>query len=1448
MCHNIDKSLLFVSMLQYTSGMLRRMGMSQKKTRKKKWKLGLALAAVFSLVFAVFFAAWQHNEAQAAEYTFLDSSGNQINSGGEFTMRRATDTYTLLGIQSNDVCTWTSTNTDIAKFEGAAADGTKVGPSAVIKAINNGTVAITVEIKHADGTADTVTMTLDVVFSISEYLNGVSGVNLSKIYPEDERKSLIMNYDTSVSIGDGDAGNNFLKLTFGDGTKAEWVCANTDVIRFSPGAGSDAPKIQAVGAGPTTLTVSWTEGTNTYTDTINVYVRPQIKSADGNTILAGSANSPNTVEVKNGDMVQVTIENDANPQIAIADKLVWVISKGSGENSVLVRDSLGNHGDGWEDINLYYVRSGKQHFYRVDAKSGEYNVQFYVKGVYRSFDESKTNAPVCGPVNLLTKVDCDFVDKDVTISLGGTYNLSDAFNIPLDVLKQYFTATIIDKNGSASATYISLDEAIMEVATKQLGHGYLSVALNSGVNPDGIIPGFPTDHNSVIVTVTVADGFTLNIVETMMSEGSTLDLHGIIASDAVAEASQFKWSVSDENFLELSSSEGQYVTVTARRETPANSPARVTLAWTDTQGVTWVSTCKITVIKAPTNFNIKEENVTIEAGQTVTLHTNIDKKNANIDWLSSDTSLMTVQANDGNISAEVTATDKVGSAVITAYNRDNGTYATCVVTVTAPITDISIVQGEEYVTTMANPFVFMKATYLPENATNTELVWSLVNDDPNRDDVIATIEEETGVLTLVTEGTVIIYVEPKHNPNKVSARCRLTIKEDPVTKINTDVSELDMIKGDVYQVATTIEPENPSDSTLTWSVVMGEDVVSVDQTGAISALGVGTATVLVEGVNHSGKPAQAYIKVNVRDRLLSIKFEETNVEVPEKGTYQLKVLFDPDENVNKTLHFRSSDTDVVTVDESTGLITGVKDGGLAVITCWADDIGPQEVISCLVRVTGEVIPATGFEISPTSQTIQIGKSFNIVPSFQPENTSDKNILYESMDSSIAKVEANGKVTGMKAGVTVITCTPVQNVGDIKAKTCTVTVIPGVKLSLSPSSREIAVGKSFTIKKIVTPAAADKTAKWTTSNKKIATVSSSGKVKAKKIGTCRITCTLTKYNISATCTVKVAKLRSTLKLNKRSIRINIGQTYKLKKTVWTNNTKKPGVRFTSKNKRIATVGKTSGKVKGKRVGSTVITAKTTDKKATAKCRVTVIRRITSIRLNKTYGVCYIGRTMKLKATVRPKKASIKKLKWTSSNTKVATVLSNGTVTGISEGSVYITAKATDGSNKSARCYVSVIEPVPASSIVVAQSELTMKRGDSAKLAYTTLPDNHSDSIKFASDNTRVVKVTKTGTVKAVGTGTATVTITATSGVTSTVTVNVVSLNKTSVRMRQYDTETLTVIGTSANITWYSANNRIASVENGRITGRGIGTTYVYAYVNGCKMACKVQIVSVNNKKR
>lgn len=1418
----------------------------QKRDIYKRLIAVFCLFAVCLTGFTAYFAMKNAGQVQAAEYTFTDSSGNQVGDGGRIAMRRSRDTFAVLGIQSNDVCTWQSLNSSLVEIENADAAGFKKGGTAVLvvkqvdEQIRDVTVRVTID--HADGTSDIITMTLELTFSINEYLTGVQGVKLEKLYPEDSRKALIMNYGSSVNIGSSTDGNNFLKLIFGNGKEADWVCSNTDVIRYN----AVNHVLQAVGAGPATLTVTWTEGTDSCMDTINVYVRPQILSQDGNTILAGGTSDSGSVEVKDGDMIQLTVESDVYPQIAIGDKISWVISKGDGEQSVLVRDSLGNLGQDYEDINLHYFRSNGKSYYRVDAKSGEYNIQFYVKGTYKSFEDSKSSTCACGSVNLKTNVDCDFTDKEVTISLGGTYDLSEAFNIPKDVLREKFTATVLGATGNS---IISIDEAEMLVRTKALGNAKLSVKLNASVSTDEI-PGFPTGTDTVTVNVTVANTFSLNISETSMAVGSTLSLHGVIGSNAVAEASQFKWSIDGEDYLCFTDEQGkptedvrgQYKYVTAKKETPANTHATVTLAWTDSDGVIWVASCVITVNVAATDFMITPDHAEIEVGQSITLHTNIDAQKANIEWISSDTSMLTVSANDGNISAEVTALNKVGTAVITAFNMDNKAYATCVITVTAPITSIRIDKGETYTTTLAEGFVFLKALYEPSNATATDLVWKARNFNVNITDPVATVDAN-GVVTLLTEGETIITVEPKYNPNRVQAQCIITVKEDPITEIKTDVSELEMVVGDIYQVTTTIKPESPSDPTLNWSVVSGDTVVSVDAEGRITALTAGTAVVMVQGnPRKDGKsPAMATIAVTVRNRLQSIEFADKYVEVEEEGQLQLEVLFTPDDSVNRTLHFASADTDIATVTDD-GVVTGVSIGGPVVITCWAEDIGKQSPIQCYVTVVKKKIPATDFDIDPASKTVSVGSSFTINTIFTPENTSDKTVKFASADSSVAKVDANGKVTGVKTGVTAIVCTATQS-GLVKS--CTVTVVPAVKLRLSPSSREIAKGQSFTIKKIVTPSNANSAATWKSSNSAIASVSSSGKVKGKKLGSCTITCTLTQSGVKATCRVKVAKLRTSIKLNKTNIRIGVGQSYRLKKTISTNASKNPSVKWKSSNKRVASVS-SGGKVKGKRVGATKITVTTKDAiKAKASCRVTVIRRVTSVKMSREFATCFVGHTTQLKATVRPKKASIKKLKWTSSDTKIARVSSTGKVTGISAGEVTITAKAKDGSGKKAQCIVRILEETPVSSIVVAQTNMTMKRGDQAKLTYSVLPNNNSDSLSFASDNKRVATVSKSGVVKAVGTGNATITIMSSGGVSATVTVNVVAMNKSSLNMRQYDTETLMVFGTQDTVTWYSSNSRVATVSSsGLVTGRGVGSTYIYAYVNGCKVACKVTITTVN----
>jgi uncharacterized protein YjdB len=61
------------------------------------------------------------------------------------------------------------------------------------------------------------------------------------------------------------------------------------------------------------------------------------------------------------------------------------------------------------------------------------------------------------------------------------------------------------------------------------------------------------------------------------------------------------------------------------------------------------------------------------------------------------------------------------------------------------------------------------------------------------------------------------------------------------------------------------------------------------------------------------------------------------------------------------------------------------------------------------------------------------------------------------------------------------------------------------VKLNKTTIKLKKGKTYTLKKTITPSTASKAVTWTSSNKKIATVTSAGKVKAVKKGTCYITC-------------------------------------------------------------------------------------------------------------------------------------------------------------------------------------------------------------------------------------------------------------------------------------------------------------------------------------------------------
>ena len=96
----------------------------------------------------------------------------------------------------------------------------------------------------------------------------------------------------------------------------------------------------------------------------------------------------------------------------------------------------------------------------------------------------------------------------------------------------------------------------------------------------------------------------------------------------------------------------------------------------------------------------------------------------------------------------------------------------------------------------------------------------------------------------------------------------------------------------------------------------------------------------------------------------------------------------------------------------------------------------------------------------------------------------------------------------------------------------------------------------------------------------------------------------------------------------------------------------------------------------------------NKKKTVKIKVTVGTPVTKVKLNKTKANLNVGKSLTLKATVTPKKASSKAVVWKSSNKKVATVTGKGVVKAKKAGTVKITATAKDGSGKKATCKVTV----------------------------------------------------------------------------------------------------------------------------------------------------------------
>ena len=595
----------------------------------------------------------------------------------------------------------------------------------------------------------------------------------------------------------------------------------------------------------------------------------------------------------------------------------------------------------------------------------------------------------------------------------------------------------------------------------------------------------------------------------------------------------------------------------------------------------------------------------------------------------------------------------------------------------------------------------------------------------------------------------------------------------------------------------------------------------------------------------------------------SVSLNKSEMTLTEGESETLAATVTPDNAENKSIKWSSNNEAVATVDAN-GTVTA-KSAGTAVITATSTN---GKSAGCTVTVEKKQIPVTEVRLSESTVGIVEGSTYKLTATVLPENTTDsKSVSWSSSNSEVATVDANGTVTAKRAGTAIITATSTNG----KTAGCTVTVskkeIPITEISLDKSSATLTEGETTTLTATVLPenTTYGKSVKWSSSNVAVATVDIMGKVTAKSAGTAIITA-ISENGKTASCTITVNKKDTNItitevRLNKSTETLTEGDKTTLTATVLPENTTdSKNVSWSSSNSEVATVD-ANGTVTAKRAGTAIITA-TSENGKTASCTVTVSRKeipITEISLDKSSATLTEGETTTIVATVLPENTTdSKSVSWRSSNSEVATVDANGTVTAKRAGTAIITATSTNG--KTAGCTVTVSKKeIPIIEISLDKSSATLTEGETTTIVATVLPENTTDSksVSWSSSNSEVATVDANGTVTAKRAGTAIITATSTNGKTAGCTVTVskkeipiteISLDKSSATLTEGETTTLTATVLPENTTygksvkWSSSNVAVATVDlMGKVTAKRAGTAIITATSeNGKTASCTVTV--------
>ncbi len=215
------------------------------------------------------------------------------------------------------------------------------------------------------------------------------------------------------------------------------------------------------------------------------------------------------------------------------------------------------------------------------------------------------------------------------------------------------------------------------------------------------------------------------------------------------------------------------------------------------------------------------------------------------------------------------------------------------------------------------------------------------------------------------------------------------------------------------KLTATVEPDDAENKNVSWKSA-SPDIATVNE-GVVTAVSVGTTTITVT-TQDGGYSASCEVTVEKGTIFVTgITLDQSTISLTPGESARLTATVVPSDATDGSVIWSSSDDNVATVDE-TGKVTAIGKGE-ATITATTADQGLSA--TCKVVVT---VPVTGITCDQKDVTLLDGATVKLNFTVLPEDASNKNIKIVSSDPSVATVENDGTVKGIKTGTAVITAT------------------------------------------------------------------------------------------------------------------------------------------------------------------------------------------------------------------------------------------------------------------------------------------------------------------------------------------------------------------------------------------------------------------------------------------